>query len=176
MKKTCNPGLGLPLHFPISTQNGLGSSCCRRCENSANERIWMSFAQRLTAQLRPWWTNKASWCFPCRFICTPGPDEFAEVYNLRRPEFSLTGTPRLSYGLNLGAQLFRLQRKFPREFARVRWILPYPQYWTMRLCCAHAADPTMLGAHADLWIPGSNQLSDLAKNEGWSRLIPDFEC
>ena len=102
-----------------------------------------------------------------------GPDEFAEEYDLRRPEFSLTGTPRLSCGLNLGAQLFWLQRKFPRGFDRVRWILPYPHYWTMRLCGVCAADPTMLGAHTDLWVPGRNQLSDLAQNEGWSRLIPD---
>ena len=103
-----------------------------------------------------------------------GPDEFVEEYNLRRPEFSLTGTPRLSCGLNLGAQLFWLRRKFPREFAGVRWILPYPHYWTMRLCGVHVADPTMLGAHTDLWIPGSNQLSNLARNEGWSHLIPEI--
>ena len=102
-----------------------------------------------------------------------GPDEFADEYNSRRPEFALTGTPRLSCGLNLGAQLFWLQKKFPREFARVRWILPYPHYWTMRLCGVCAADPTMLGAHTDLWVLGSNQLSDLAQSEGWSRLIPD---
>jgi len=34
-----------------------------------------------------------------------GPDDMADAYDALRPPFSETGSPRLSMGLNLGAQL-----------------------------------------------------------------------
>ncbi|RWX57954.1 carbohydrate kinase, partial [Mesorhizobium sp. M4B.F.Ca.ET.089.01.1.1] len=62
-----------------------------------------------------------------------GPDEFAEDYDLIRPPFVETGTPRLPAGLNIGAQLFWQQRRFPAEFAKAAAIVMYPQYWALRL-------------------------------------------
>ena len=102
-----------------------------------------------------------------------GPDELASDYDALRPPFADTGTPRLPAGLNLGAQLYWLSRRFPDTFRRARWILPYPQYWSMRLSGVPSADVTMLGAHSDLWLPSENRLSKLAEIEGWDRMIPD---
>ena len=102
-----------------------------------------------------------------------GPDELASDYDALRPSFTETGTPRLPAGLNLGAQLFWLGRRFPDAFRRARWILPYPQYWSMRLSGVPSADVTMLGAHSDLWLPSRDRLSRLAEEEGWDRMIPD---
>ncbi len=62
-----------------------------------------------------------------------GPDALAAEYDAVRPPFSETGSPRLPLGLNLGAQIFWQERRFPERFANVAAILTYPQYWTFRL-------------------------------------------
>src|SRR5262245_43794436 len=58
-----------------------------------------------------------------------GPDLLAPGYNVFRPDFSESGSPRLPFGLNLGAQIFWQQQTFPERFAEVASILMYPQYW-----------------------------------------------
>src|SRR5690606_13898894 len=62
-----------------------------------------------------------------------GPDALKREYDGIRPDFSETFTPRLPAGLNLGAQLYWQARNFPGEWAKTRWVLPYPQYWSYRL-------------------------------------------
>ena len=62
-----------------------------------------------------------------------GPDGMRGEYDAVRPPFSETGSPALPIGLNLGAQLFWLQRSFPKEFDRARAILMYPQFWVRKL-------------------------------------------
>ena len=47
-----------------------------------------------------------------------GPDTLAAEYDAVRPPFAETGSPRLPAGLNLGAQIFWQQRRFPDAFAR----------------------------------------------------------
>ena len=42
-----------------------------------------------------------------------GPESWRADYDAVRPPFAETGTPRLPVGLNLGAQLFWQQRRFP---------------------------------------------------------------
>ncbi|TGR94354.1 carbohydrate kinase, partial [Mesorhizobium sp. M1C.F.Ca.ET.188.01.1.1] len=52
-----------------------------------------------------------------------GPDRLAQEYDAVRPPFAETGTPRLPVGLNLGAQFFWQQRRFPAEFAKATAML-----------------------------------------------------
>jgi sugar (pentulose or hexulose) kinase len=88
------------------------------------------------------------------------------------PSYDETLSPRLPAGLNLGRQLAWLHARFPREFARARHILMYPQYWAWRLCGAAAAEATSLGCHTDLWNPRTQAFSSLVERMGWTALMP----
>jgi sugar (pentulose or hexulose) kinase len=99
------------------------------------------------------------------------PAETASEYDALRPAFSETGSPRLPLGLNLGAQLFWLQSRFPQQFANIASILMYPQYWSYRLTGIASNEVTSLGCHTDLWSPGAGDYSSLVKAHGWHRLM-----
>jgi sugar (pentulose or hexulose) kinase len=101
-----------------------------------------------------------------------GPDTLAADYDRVRPPFDETGSPRLPIGLNLGAQLYWQQRSFPAEWAGIRSILMYPQYWGMRLTGQRVSEATSLGCHTDLWSPHRRTLSPMVGQFGWSPLFP----
>lgn len=102
-----------------------------------------------------------------------GPDSLSAQYDVARPPFGETGTPRLPLGLNLGAQLFWQATVFPREFALVSTIVTYPQYWAFRLCGVPANETTSLGCHTDLWQPETGTWSSLVDRMGWrERMAP----
>ena len=73
-----------------------------------------------------------------------GPDSLATEYDAVRPPFSETGSPRLSVGLNLGAQLFWQFHINPGLLRQVRQVVTYPQYWGYRLTGVAATDVTSL--------------------------------
>jgi sugar (pentulose or hexulose) kinase len=102
-----------------------------------------------------------------------GPDTLKGEYDRVRPDFSESFTPRLPAGLNLGAQLFWQAKSFPAEFAKTRWILPYPQYWSYRLTGVPASEITSLGCHTDLWNFETDLYSSLVLRQGWLEKMPD---
>jgi sugar (pentulose or hexulose) kinase len=85
----------------------------------------------------------------------------AAAYDALRPDFALTGSPRLPMGLNLGAQLHWQFATDPGLRDRVATLVSYPQYWGFRLTGVRASDVTSLGCHTDLWNPYSSQPSPL---------------
>lgn len=95
-----------------------------------------------------------------------GPDSCAKEYDALRPPFSETGSPRLSMGLNLGAQLFWQFLTDPALLDRVVYVVTYPQFWTHRLTGVVATDVTSLGCHTDLWNPYEGRFSALPKSLG----------
>lgn len=98
------------------------------------------------------------------------PDRAA--YERERDAFAETGSPALPDGLNLGAQLFFLERRHPDLFEGAQ-ILPWPQYWAWRLSGVAASELTSLGCHTDLWRPKARAPSELARRRGWAdRLAP----
>ena len=102
-------------------------------------------------------------------------DGFAGVdadYDALRPPFDETFSPHLARGLNLGRQIFFLERTCPADFARARAFLAYPQFWAWRLSGVAASEVTSLAAHADLWRPKEGKLSSLIDRAGWGRLFP----
>jgi len=101
-----------------------------------------------------------------------GPHATATEYDALRPAFAETGSPRLPNGLNLGAQIFWQQCKFPEAFAKVRWIVTYPQYWAYRLCGVLANEVTSLGCHTDLWAYAKGDYSSLVDTMDWRKLMP----
>ncbi len=101
-----------------------------------------------------------------------GPDELHNDYDAVRPPFEHTFSPRLPIGLNLGAQLFWQQQRFPKEFAAARYMLNLPQYWAMRMSGIAASEATSLGCHTDLWNPAAGTFSTMIDALGWARLFP----
>jgi sugar (pentulose or hexulose) kinase len=100
-----------------------------------------------------------------------GPDALAAEYDVMRPPFSETGSPRLPLGLNLAAQIFWQQRCLPDAFRNVCGIVMYPQYWSFRLTGVAANEVTSLGAHTDLWNPAKRDYSALVDRSGWRGLF-----
>jgi sugar (pentulose or hexulose) kinase len=101
-----------------------------------------------------------------------GVAEFDAEYEPLARDFAATRSPRLPAGLNLGRQLFWLERRFPAEFARVTDILLWPQYWSWRLGGAKCTEVTSLGCHTDLWQPSARGFSRLARERGWAARFP----
>lgn len=101
------------------------------------------------------------------------PAELRAAYEGLRDPFGSTGSPSLPDGLNLGAQLYRLEKDQPGVLTGDACIVPWPQYWAWRLCGVVASEVSSLGCHTDLWYPGSGCPSDLARSRGWAeRLAP----
>ncbi len=101
-----------------------------------------------------------------------GPQSVSGEYDALRGGFAETLSPALPNGLNAGRQLFWLGRSLPDAWSRVRSILPYPQYWAMRLSGAEVAEVTSLGSHTDLWNPRARTFSRLAESRGWAAMFP----
>ncbi len=113
-------------------------------------------------------------------LANPVPDyeepllpELMASYRAGRDAFALTGSPCLPDGLNLGAQLHRLETVRPHLFEGDAQLLPWPQYWAWRLSGVAASEVTSLGCHTDLWHPAAGKPSNLAQRRGWAaRLAP----
>jgi len=102
-----------------------------------------------------------------------GPEELAEDYAAVRPSFAETGSPRLPGGLNIGAQVYWQQKRFPEAFARATALLTWPQFWVCRLCGVMRNDLSSLGCHSDLYRPREGVVSSLAQTAGWTHLMPE---
>ncbi|OLP57959.1 carbohydrate kinase [Xaviernesmea oryzae] len=101
------------------------------------------------------------------------PAEIQAAYDRLRPDFAETFSPRLSGGLNLGAQLHYQKTAFPTDFERVATIVTYAQYWSGRLTGVLANEVTSLGCHTDLWRPRDGAFSSLVERLGLTdRMAP----
>lgn len=98
--------------------------------------------------------------------------EIEPEYATVRPPFGETFSPPMQNGLTVGRQLYFQMRRFPKDFARARHLLTYPQYWSWRLSGIAATELTSLACHTDLWEPVNGRFSSLARGQGWDRLLP----
>jgi hypothetical protein len=103
---------------------------------------------------------------------SPRPAEVAPAYAEVAPWFEECFCPIDAGGLTLGRQLFWQSRTFPEQFARARWILPFPQFWAWRLSGVMASEVTSLGARTQLWSPRAQDFSSLARQQGWVERFP----
>jgi sugar (pentulose or hexulose) kinase len=102
----------------------------------------------------------------------PGSSLDRAAYNKQRDPFSLTGSPALPAGLNLGMQLHWLESLRSSNF-HSGTIVPWAQYWSWLLSGVAASELSSLGCHTDLWRPYERRPSDLAERRGWAaRLAP----
>jgi sugar (pentulose or hexulose) kinase len=102
--------------------------------------------------------------------------EFDRAYESLARDFAATLSPRLPCGHNTGRQLFWLQRKFPKEFARATAIVGQAQYWAWRLSGAAATELTSISNHTDLWNPRAKNFSALVAKAGWRKLFPPIRA
>jgi sugar (pentulose or hexulose) kinase len=93
-------------------------------------------------------------------------------YEEARSPFEETMSPSVPRGLNLGRQVFYLERFFRAEFGGARAFLAYPQYFAWRLSGIMASEVTSLASHTDLWRPTEGALSSMVDRLGWRRLFP----
>lgn len=89
-------------------------------------------------------------------------------YDALRDPFVRTGSPALPDGLNLGAQLFRLEALHPDLLDDGAVIIPWAQYWSWLLSGVAASEVTSLGCHTDLWNPTEGRFSAVAHLRGWA--------
>lgn len=102
----------------------------------------------------------------------PLPPDVTADYRRQRAPFAETGSPALPGGLNIGAQLFWLDRLMPTEMNGAT-LLPWAQYWAWLLSGEAVSEVTSLGCHSDLWAPAEGSFSSLARQQGWaSRFAP----
>ena len=99
------------------------------------------------------------------------PDEIEEQYAKIRPPFTETYSPALPASLNYGKGIYWIAQKFEKEFAKVKYILNYAQYWSWRLSNVVAGEVSSLGSHSDLWNPVDKQYSSLVSTCGWEKLF-----
>lgn len=103
----------------------------------------------------------------------PMPAAELAAYRAGRDPFAETGSPALPDGLNVGAQLHRIEARRPEALGPGAQILPWAQYWSWRLSGVAASEATSLGCHTDLWRPRDGQPSAMAQRRGWAgRLAP----
>lgn len=101
----------------------------------------------------------------------PMPAGLRAAYDAGRDPFAISGSPALGEGLNLGAQLHRIETEQRGVIAGDAMILPWPQYWAWRLSGVAAAEISSLGCHTDLWSPGASAPSPMAVRRGWARRL-----
>jgi sugar (pentulose or hexulose) kinase len=90
-------------------------------------------------------------------------EEASADYDLLRPDFTETGSPRLAGGLNFGAQVHWQFSRDPALYERTATIMTYPQYWGFRLTGVRASDLSSLGCHTDFWSPSQGCFSSLVE-------------
>lgn len=95
------------------------------------------------------------------------PSDILAAYRGERDAFAVTGSPALPDGLNLGSQLYWMERLHPAAMAQAV-LLPWAQYWAWFLSGAFASEVTSLGCHSDLWAPADGRFSPMAERLGWS--------
>lgn len=62
-----------------------------------------------------------------------------------------TATAPMGSLVNSAKNIYFLQKTYPEEFKRVRWIINYPQYFGYLLSGKIGAEPTYIGCHSFLW-------------------------
>ena len=100
---------------------------------------------------------------------SPVAPELRAEYDAQRDTFEVSGSPALPDGLNLGAQLHRMEATRSGALAGNVQILTWAQYWAWFLSGVASTEISSLGCHTDLWNPIERKPSALAVRRGWAR-------
>ncbi|HEX7873648.1 MAG TPA: FGGY family carbohydrate kinase, partial [Sphingobium sp.] len=97
----------------------------------------------------------------------PIPADVMAAYRAERDGFAITGSPALPDGLNIGSQLYWLDRLYPQAMQDAT-LIPWAQYWAWFLSGAAVSEVTSLGCHSDLWDPSAGRFAPMAECMGWA--------
>ena len=113
---------------------------------------------------------------PCVYYThEPGPEFQERFYALTGKPGELqaaTGTPRLSALINPAKGLLFAKERWPEAFARTALVLPYPQYWGMRLSGRAGLEGTYMGCHTYLYDWKKDSSSVVAERLGVAAKLP----
>lgn len=102
-------------------------------------------------------------------------DGYGELANRHFEEvdrYADTGSPILPLGLNASLQLHWLIEHQSDACSRVKWWLPYAQYWAWWLSGEIASERSSLGCHTGLWRPYDDVPTHWAMRKGLSDKFP----
>lgn len=113
---------------------------------------------------------------PCLFYThEPGGEFQKRFYAMAgdpRELQAATGTPNFSALINPAKGLFLLKELYPSEFASAALVLPYPQYWGMRLTGKAGVEGTFIGCHTYLYDWKRGGYSSVAEKLGIEKKLP----
>jgi sugar (pentulose or hexulose) kinase len=113
---------------------------------------------------------------PCLFYThEPGVEFQKRFYDMAgdpRDLQAATGTPNFSALINPAKGLFLLKELYPAEFASASLVLPYPQYWGMRLTGKAGVEGTFIGCHTYLYDWKRGGYSSVAEKLGIAGKLP----
>ncbi len=95
-----------------------------------------------------------------------GYGDVTAAFDASLANFAHHGTPVLEKGLNGGRQIDFVLRRWPELAARIRYWVPYPQYWSWWFGGVASTEISSLGCHTGLWDPARNRYSDWAVARG----------
>lgn len=88
------------------------------------------------------------------------------------PKFSISYTPLLENGLNIGIQLYYIYKKYPNILKKTKYILLYPQFITWKLTNKFSSEISYIGCHTHLWNFKKNNYSNLVEYLGILKKLP----
>ncbi len=106
----------------------------------------------------------------------PGEEFHKKFYKLCGDPVELqktTASPNLNLLINPTKGIYFSQLKYPDEFAKVKHILLYPQYFVFWLTGKICADPTYIGNHTYLWDFNNKRWSDVVDRLSIRHLLPN---
>jgi sugar (pentulose or hexulose) kinase len=91
------------------------------------------------------------------------------------PKFNESFTPLLENGLNIGLQLYYLNKKNSALIKKTKYFLNYPQYISWKMTNKFASEISYVGCHSHLWDFKKNKLSSLVKKIKLEEKFPQNE-
>ena len=88
-------------------------------------------------------------------------DQLMNDYKKIAPKFDESFTPFLETGLNIGMQIYYLNKKNPKLIKNTKYIVNYPQYIAWKFTNNFSSEISYLGCHTHLWNFKKNKLSSL---------------
>lgn len=109
------------------------------------------------------------------YTCEVNPrvhEAFHELVGSPRALQQSTNTAELKPLINVAKLVYFTRETFPEDFAKVKHLLLYPQYFSFRLTGKVWADYTYVGCHTYLWDFAQNTWSSVVDSLGIRELLP----
>lgn len=102
------------------------------------------------------------------------PPQLEAAYARIAPPYAEVMTNTGPGAIRIARQLLWQQSAYPKEFARARHYLAFPQYLSWRLGGRIASEISHIAAQNHLWAPLAKDFSSIVHSQGWARLFPAF--